>query len=105
MENTIKSVSLGYGCKRCSKRYQYSTEEWIKEAKNVHGDKYQYHLTQYVDSDTKVEIVCPKHGMFTQIPYYHYRGKVVLIVLIKNFTRQKALLCYIPKLPHNGIMS
>ena len=74
-KNTIKSVSLGYGCKRCSKRYQYSTEEWIKEAKNVHGDKYQYHLTQYVDSDTKVEIVCPKHGMFTQIPYYHLQGQ------------------------------
>lgn len=74
-KNTIKSVSLGYGCKRCSKRHQYSTEEWIKEAKNVHGDKYQYHLTQYIDSDTKVEIVCPKHGMFTQIPYYHLQGQ------------------------------
>lgn len=73
-KNTIKSVSLGYGCKRCSKRHQYSTEEWIEAAVNVHGNRYQYHLVKYVNTETKVDIVCPKHGVFKQKPGEHLGG-------------------------------
>ena len=73
-KNTVKSVSLGFGCKRCSKRHQYTTEEWIKEAKKVHGDKYQYNSTIYIDSHTKVNIYCPKHGLFSQMPSEHLHG-------------------------------
>lgn len=74
-KNTVKSVSLGYGCKRCSKRHQYTTEEWIEEAKKVHGAKYKYYLVKYVDYNTKVDIVCPIHGPFSQIPYFHLQGQ------------------------------
>ena len=97
-KNTIKSVSLGYGCKHCSKRHQYSTEEWIKEAKNVHGDKYLYHLTQYIDSNTKVEIVCPKHGMFTQIPYYHLQGQGCPYCAHKKFHPSESLAVLYPEI-------
>lgn len=73
---TVASVSNGFGCKECSGwGYRYTTEEWIAEAKKVHGDKYQYHLVRYVDSETKVDIVCPKHGVFRQVPYYHLHGQ------------------------------
>lgn len=73
---TVASVSNGFGCKECSGwRYRYTTEEWIAEAKKVHGDKYQYHSVRYVDSETKVDIVCPKHGVFSQVPYYHLQGQ------------------------------
>lgn len=74
--NTVKSVTLGYGCRRCvSERHLYTTEDWIKEAKKIHGDKYRYNLVQYVDSETRVDIVCPKHGVFRQVPYYHLQGQ------------------------------
>lgn len=73
---TVASVSNGFGCKECSGwGYRYTTEEWIAEAQKVHGDKYQYHLVRYVDSETKVDIVCPKHGVFSQVPYYHLQGQ------------------------------
>lgn len=71
----VKSISLGYGCSRCAKRHQYTTEEWIAEARKVHGDKYQYHLVKYINSDTKVDIVCPIHGVFSQAPSEHLAGK------------------------------
>jgi len=73
--NTLKSVSLGYGCSRCHKRHRYTTEEWIEEARKVHGDKYNYDLVEYVDSKTKVKIVCHKHGVFEQNPSEHLAGK------------------------------
>lgn len=73
--NTIKSVSLGYGCSRCSKRHQYTTEEWIAKARVVHKDKYQYHLVKYIDCHTKVEIICSKHGVFSQVPTEHLTGR------------------------------
>lgn len=73
--SSVKSISLGYGCSRCAKRHQYTTEEWIVEARKVHGDKYQYHLINYIDSNTKVDIVCPAHGVFRQAPSEHLAGK------------------------------
>lgn len=51
-----------------------TTEDFIFQAKAVHGDKYDYSRTTYVDFKTKVCIICPKHGEFWQIPSSHTRG-------------------------------
>ena len=51
-----------------------TTEQFIKEAKKVHGDKYDYSLTEYKNTDTKVKIICPKHGVFEQRPHDHLKG-------------------------------
>jgi hypothetical protein len=51
------------------------TEEFIKKAVSVHGDKYDYSNVQYSKSCEKVEIVCLKHGSFWQTPNNHLRGK------------------------------
>jgi len=62
----------GYGCPVCgtertaaSKRH--NTEEFIIKAKTMHPS-YDYSKTIYVNSVTKVEIVCPKHGSFFSSP-------------------------------------
>lgn len=52
-----------------------TTEEFIEEAKKVHGDKYDYSKVEYVNARTKVCIVCPEHGEFWQIPDSHLRGR------------------------------
>jgi len=51
-----------------------TTEEFIKRAKKVHGDKYDYTQTIYRDARTEVEIICPKHGIFRQNPMGHLSG-------------------------------
>ena len=43
-------------------------EEFIKEAVMVHGNKYDYSKVVYVNNNTKVEIICPEHGSFFQLP-------------------------------------
>jgi len=52
-----------------------TTEEFIKQAKQFHGNKYSYSKTKYVDSTVKVEIVCKEHGSFWQKPSNHLGGK------------------------------
>lgn len=52
----------------------YTTETFIKKAKSVHGDRYDYSKTEYIDNQTKVCIICPEHGEFWQLPSSHLRG-------------------------------
>lgn len=51
-----------------------TTEQFIAEAKAVHGDKYDYSKVEYVNNNTKVCIICPTHGEFWQIPKSHLNG-------------------------------
>ena len=50
-------------------------EAFIKRARAKHGDKYDYSKVNYVNGDTKVEIICPIHGAFWQTPHNHLHGK------------------------------
>lgn len=50
------------------------TEKFIEKAKKRHGDKYDYSQVEYIDSRTKVCIICPEHGPFYQEPSAHIRG-------------------------------
>ena len=64
------------GCPKCAKeRQRLTTEEFIRRAKEVHGDKYDYGKTKYLNQTTKVCIICPKHGEFWQTPNGHLEGK------------------------------
>jgi len=51
-----------------------STEEFIKRAKEVHGDKYDYSKTEYINARTKICIIYPGHGEFWQKPFDHLNG-------------------------------
>ena len=51
-----------------------TTEEFIKRAREVHGDKYDYSKVMYKNSKDKVSIVCNKHGEFLQAPDKHLQG-------------------------------
>lgn len=52
-----------------------TTEEFINRAKEIHGDKYDYSNVVYVDNKTKVEILCPIHGLWLQTPDVHMHGR------------------------------
>lgn len=54
---------------------QYSTEDVIEKSKKVHGTKYDYSKVVYVNSRSKVEIICPLHGSFFQRASDHYASK------------------------------
>jgi hypothetical protein len=51
-----------------------TTEEFIKKAKIIHNDKYDYIDTIYTKAKNKIDILCKKHGLFKQMAYRHING-------------------------------
>lgn len=52
-----------------------TTEQFIEDARKVHGNKYNYDKVKYENNKTKVIITCPEHGDFLQTPNKHLLGK------------------------------
>jgi len=48
-----------------------ATEDFIKKARKIHGDKYNYSKVVYHKTHEKVCIICPIHGEFWQTPHDH----------------------------------
>jgi very-short-patch-repair endonuclease len=59
------------GCPICGGNEKLTTSIFIKNAKSIHGDKYDYSLVEYKNNKTKVKIICPEHGVFEQTPNSH----------------------------------
>lgn len=51
-----------------------TTEQFIEQAKKIHGDKYDYSKAEYKGKNNFVTIICPIHGEFEQRAYAHLRG-------------------------------
>jgi predicted GIY-YIG superfamily endonuclease len=49
-------------------------EDFIIKANEIHGDKYDYSKTNYINRRTKIKIICPIHGEFEQNPGHHLNG-------------------------------
>ena len=69
----------GRGCKVCGRErtieHNFLTlDDFIRKAKNVHRDKYDYSKSLYTGADNKLEITCVKHGKFLQTPHNHLKG-------------------------------
>lgn len=95
---------LGCGCPNCSKTKKLTSIDFINKSKEIHGEYYDYTNVDYVNIATKVNIICPKHGVFQQLPKSHKKGhgcylckesegeKKILNFLLKNsieFIRQQ----------------
>lgn len=52
-----------------------TTEEFIRRARKIHGDTFDYSKSVYVSRDTPVLITCRIHGDFWQTPNNHYNTK------------------------------
>ncbi|MEP0133374.1 MAG: hypothetical protein ABJJ25_15345 [Eudoraea sp.] len=71
----------GNGCKKCAYQYSHgkyrltSLETFLKKAKEIHGSKYVYSKVVWKNTYTKITIICPIHGEFTQVPQNHIRLK------------------------------
>ena len=64
----------GHGCQKCGDVYRKSTEDFIKEAQTVHGDRYDYSLANYISNRCDIKIICKIHGLFEQRSSEHLYG-------------------------------
>lgn len=70
----------GVRCPECAKiergkKRRNTFEEFVKCAREVHGDKYIYNDTNYQGNKAPINITCPIHGNFSQRPNDHLEGK------------------------------
>lgn len=65
----------GHGCPECIRNKKDDRESFIRKARKVHGNLYDYSLVEYVDQKTKVCIIDPKYGVFWQSPCGHLNGE------------------------------
>ena len=69
----------GAHCRRCahlrlgSKRRK-TNAQFIAEAQEIHGDRYDYSNVHYQNGGTKITIKCLEHGLFKQTPNGHLQG-------------------------------
>ena len=68
-------------CPFCRKSLMKTTEEFINDARKVHGDKYDYSKVEYKGNKEKICIIChekdeegKEHGEFIQQALTHLRG-------------------------------
>lgn len=68
------------GCRFCgydkmAKTKALTKQEFIKRAKKIHGDNYDYSLVDYKNNKTNVSIICKHCGnVFLQTPCNHLKG-------------------------------
>jgi len=67
-------LSCRQGCLKCktvNRKRKINTEEFIKRAKEIHSDTYDYTNTEYKYALNPVTITCRKHGDFAIIASAH----------------------------------
>ena len=65
---------MGRGCPKCNGGVRLTTEEFVRKAKETHGDRYDFSNVAYINASTCVEIICEEHGSFMQKPSLHLQG-------------------------------
>lgn len=74
-EQTANSHLFNHGCSVCYGNNTKTTDQFIKDSIEVHGNLYDYTLVNYKNNKQKVKIICKEHGVFEQIPSGHLGGK------------------------------
>lgn len=63
----------GSGCPKCMGRNK-NLSELVLQYKSIHGDRYDYSLVEYKNANTKLKIICKKHGIFNITSRQHLNG-------------------------------
>ena len=99
----------GQGCPKCGiekihDTQRFTTEEFIIKAKEIHGDKYDYNKSLYVNYKTPISIICHKngnngieHGEFLQTPEAHLNGHGCPKCGNQISDAEKEIICFIEK--------
>lgn len=66
---------MGQKCPKCFGKKRKTNQNFIDIVQNIHGNKYNYSLVDYINSKIKVKIICSKHGVFEQTPNSHLLGQ------------------------------
>ena len=64
----------GLGCRNCAGTRPVTQDEFIAQAKERYGNRFDYSQVDLINKSEPVKIVCGLHGLFEQRPYSHLVG-------------------------------
>ena len=65
-----------HGCSNCSPHsHRYKWDEIKLLFHNIHGNRYDYSISEYTTTKNSIKIICKKHGVFSQTPKMHIQGQ------------------------------
>lgn len=69
----------GHGCEKCgiikrSLTQKSTTDEYINKCTKIYNGYYDYSKTTYTGCYNDVDVICPRHGLFTVAAYSHLQG-------------------------------
>ena len=72
-------VNQKSGCYECgrlksSNNRRIGIKKFVEDSRKSHTENYDYSKSVYVNSNTEIEIICPTHGSFFQLPVLHRYG-------------------------------
>jgi hypothetical protein len=76
-QQCANSHKRGSGCRLCSldtrsnDHTRLTTEGFIEQCREIHGDRYDYSRVEYIRGSDRVVIICALHGEFVQIARNH----------------------------------
>lgn len=75
-QQSVHKHLAGQGCRKCfneetGNRCRTKVSDFVKKARAIHGDKYNYDGIKYKNNNTNIKINCPIHGDFNQTPSNH----------------------------------
>jgi G:T-mismatch repair DNA endonuclease (very short patch repair protein) len=78
-KQTPQTHLSGSGCNKCGKissslKQRSTTEDFVSKATIIHDNKFDYSKVNYINTKTKVIIICKIHGDFEQTPTEHLSG-------------------------------
>lgn len=79
-QQSVAAHRQGHGCPKCgfdnmSQSHIKDGSEWLVNFRKVHGDRYSYERSVFINGNTPIIIGCKRHGDFRQLPFSHYIQK------------------------------
>lgn len=61
----------GLGCGNCAGTKKVTQDDYIAQAKEKYGNRFDYSQVELISKSEKIKIICKLHGVFEQSAYYH----------------------------------
>lgn len=79
IQSLSKHISKHQGCPFCAiesraKKQKMDSNIFFNKAKEIHNNKYDYSISEYLGMNNYIKYICPKHGEIEQRACDHIRG-------------------------------